>query len=203
VQLREHKSADKSQTLLHFLAATVCQSRPAAVDFADDLICVDKAGHVSLSALQIDLRQSRAALAAATQEIALNPQNAILRRYTAALAPELDRVEACVNEASRMYTRAARYFCEDEKTDPATFFAVFTRFAADFHAAIKDNRSRARKVITASISIFFNHSQAHPTHFVYRLQPRQWHPNRRLPRVMGEGCGAKWATELLKISSAR
>ncbi len=109
-------------------------------------MCVDKASHVSLSALQLDLRQSRAALAAATQELALHPHNAVLRRYTAALAPELDAVEAGVIEATRMYARAARFYCEDEKTDPATFFAVFTRFATEFQAALKDNRARARKV---------------------------------------------------------
>lgn len=151
-RLREHRSADKSQTLLHFLAATVAQSRPEAADFADDLVCVDKAGHVSLAALQLDLRQSRAALAAAAQELALNPHNAVLRAYTASLAPELDAVDAAVAEAGLMYSRCARFYCEDEKTDPATFFGVFTRFAAEFQNAGKENRARARKAAAPPVA---------------------------------------------------
>jgi hypothetical protein len=154
-QLREHRSADKSQTLLHFLADTVCRARPDAAAFADDLVCVDKAGHVSLSSLQLDVRQSRAALAAATQELALNPHNAILRRYTAALAPELDAVDAGVSAAARIYARTARFFCEDEKTDPSAFFAIFSRFAAEFQAAIRDNRTRARKVRGSDFLFWF------------------------------------------------
>ncbi len=152
-QLGDHRSADKTQTLLHFIAQTLLDHHPDAISFPDELVRLDKAALISLATLQADVRGYRSALLAATAELSTQPANKALHEYVILFEPLVAEAGRASDDAVRMFHKTAKFFCEDEKSDPASFFAIFMRFGTDLHRAVKENKARARKVFFVCVCV--------------------------------------------------
>uniref|UniRef100_A0AAY4DMP9 Diaphanous related formin 1 n=1 Tax=Denticeps clupeoides TaxID=299321 RepID=A0AAY4DMP9_9TELE len=152
-KLRDTKSADQKQTLLHFLA-DVCQEQHSDVmHFTDELIHIEKASRVSAEMLQKNLAQMGKQIKSLEKDIETfpPPQNdrdkfveKMTISFTSSTAKEqYEKLELMHQNMEKQYEDLGQYFVFDpRKMTPEEFFGDLSSFKIMFQQAVVENQKR-------------------------------------------------------------
>ncbi|KAJ4945521.1 hypothetical protein JOQ06_023205 [Pogonophryne albipinna] len=140
-KLRDTKTADLKQTLLHFLA-DVCQEQyPEIMGFADELVHVEKASRVSAETLQKNLEQMGRQIKTLEKDLETfpPPQND-KDLFVEKMHEKLDLLH---KNMEKQYTDLGQYFVFDpRKISVEEFFGDLNTFKNMFQQAVKENQKR-------------------------------------------------------------
>ncbi|KAI4819139.1 hypothetical protein KUCAC02_004416 [Chaenocephalus aceratus] len=140
-KLRDTKTADLKQTLLHFLA-DVCQEQyPEIMGFADELVHVEKASRVSAETLQKNLELMGRQIKTLEKDLETfpPPQND-KDLFVEKMHEKLDLLH---KNMEKQYTDLGQYFVFDpRKISVEEFFGDLNTFKNMFQQAVKENQKR-------------------------------------------------------------
>ncbi|CAB1325291.1 unnamed protein product, partial [Coregonus sp. 'balchen'] len=137
--LRDTKTADLKQTLLHFLA-DVCQEQyPDVLTFPDELIHVEKASRVSAETLQKNLEQMGCALKTLDKDLETFPPPQSDRDIFVASAREQhEKLDMMHKNMEKQYSDLGEYFVFDpRKISVEEFFGDLNNFKNMFQEKMK------------------------------------------------------------------
>uniref|UniRef100_A0A8P4GEI9 Diaphanous related formin 1 n=1 Tax=Dicentrarchus labrax TaxID=13489 RepID=A0A8P4GEI9_DICLA len=149
-KLRDTKSADLKQTLLHFLA-DVCQEQyPEVMTFADELIHVEKASRVSAETLQKNLELMGRQIKSMEKDLETfpPPQNDkdlfVEKMSISSFAHEqYEKLDLLHKNMEKQYSDLGDYFVFDpRKISVEEFFGDLNTFKNMFQQAVKENQKR-------------------------------------------------------------
>lgn len=150
-KLRDTKSADLKQTLLHFLA-DVCQEQyPDVMGFADELIHVEKASRVSAETLQknLDLMGRQIKNLEKDLETFPPPQNdkdrfvEKMSSFVSIAHEQHEKLDLLHKNMDKQYNDLGQYFVFDpRKLSVEEFFGDINNFKNMFQQAVKENQKR-------------------------------------------------------------
>uniref|UniRef100_A0AAY4DPX9 Diaphanous related formin 1 n=1 Tax=Denticeps clupeoides TaxID=299321 RepID=A0AAY4DPX9_9TELE len=150
-KLRDTKSADQKQTLLHFLA-DVCQEQHSDVmHFTDELIHIEKASRVSAEMLQKNLAQMGKQIKSLEKDIETfpppqNDRDKFVEKMTSFLATakeQYEKLELMHQNMEKQYEDLGQYFVFDpRKMTPEEFFGDLSSFKIMFQQAVVENQKR-------------------------------------------------------------
>ncbi|XP_060935124.1 protein diaphanous homolog 1 [Limanda limanda] len=150
-KLRDTKSADLKQTLLHFLA-NVCQEQyPEIMSFTDELIHVEKASRVSAETIQRSIEQMGRQIK--NLEKALEtfppPQNdhdhfaEKMSSFVVSAHEQYEKLDLMHKNMEKQYSDLGDYFVFDpRKMSAEEFFGELNNFKNMFQQAVKENQKR-------------------------------------------------------------
>ncbi|CAG9534836.1 unnamed protein product [Cercopithifilaria johnstoni] len=138
-------SVERSLSLLHVIAATVSQSFPELLDFADQLKFADKASSIMWEAVLADMRELEANFASAKKERELKGGEC-----PPSLLDFLDKCEKRISilqgqckTASEAFTACVEFYGESSRNQqPHAFFSRLLTFAKRFQQAVAENEAR-------------------------------------------------------------
>uniref|UniRef100_A0A4W5KF33 Diaphanous related formin 1 n=1 Tax=Hucho hucho TaxID=62062 RepID=A0A4W5KF33_9TELE len=138
-KLRDTKTADLKQTLLHFLA-DVCQEQyPDVMTFPDELIHVEKASRVSAETLQKNLEQM-GRLCVLLGRVFLN---AVPHSFVGSAREQYEKLDMMHKNMEKQYSDLGDYFVFDpRKISVEEFFGDLNNFKNMFQQAVKENAKR-------------------------------------------------------------
>ncbi|XP_036826236.1 protein diaphanous homolog 1 isoform X3 [Oncorhynchus mykiss] len=150
-KLRDTKTTDLKQTLLHFLA-DVCQEQyPDVLTFPDELVHVEKASRVSAETLQKNLVQMGCALKTLDKDLETFPppqsdRDMFVEKMTSFVASakeQHEKLEMMHNNMEKQYSDLGNYFVFDpRKISVEEFFGDLNNFKNMFQQAVKENAKR-------------------------------------------------------------
>ncbi|XP_041694570.2 protein diaphanous homolog 1-like isoform X2 [Coregonus clupeaformis] len=150
-KLRDTKTADLKQTLLHFLA-DVCQEQyPDVLTFPDELIHVEKASRVSAETLQKNLEQMGCALKTLDKDLETFPppqsdRDMFVEKMTSFVASareQHEKLDMMHKNMEKQYSDLGEYFVFDpRKISVEEFFGDLNNFKNMFQQAVKENAKR-------------------------------------------------------------
>ncbi|CAG5990859.1 unnamed protein product [Menidia menidia] len=159
-KLRDTKSADLKQTLLHFLA-DVCQEQyPDIMSFPDELIHVEKASRVSAETLQKNLELMGRNIKNLEKDIETfpPPQNdkdlfvekmsisssfTYLHSFVSHAKEQFEKLDLLHKNMEKQYFDLGNYFVFDpRKMSVEEFFGDLNTFKNMFQEAVKENQKR-------------------------------------------------------------
>ncbi|KAM8909943.1 protein diaphanous homolog 1-like isoform 1-T1 [Spinachia spinachia] len=150
-KLRDTKSADLKQTLLHFLA-DVCQEKyPEVMGFADELIHVEKASRVSAETLQknLDLMGRQIKNLKKDLETFPPPQSdkdlfvEKMSSFVCTADEQFEKLDMLHKNMEKQYNDLGEYFVFDpKKISVEEFFGDLNTFKNMFQQAVKENLKR-------------------------------------------------------------
>uniref|UniRef100_A0AAY5KZ49 Diaphanous related formin 1 n=1 Tax=Esox lucius TaxID=8010 RepID=A0AAY5KZ49_ESOLU len=147
-KLRDTKTADLKQTLLHFLA-DVCQEQyPEVMSFPDELVHVEKASRVSAETLQKNLDQMGRALNNLEKDLESFPppqsdKDLFVDKMTISFIPQYEKLDMMHKNMEMQYTDLGDYFVFDpRKISVEEFFGDLNNFKNMFQQAVKENAKR-------------------------------------------------------------
>uniref|UniRef100_A0A8C4NV64 Diaphanous related formin 1 n=1 Tax=Dicentrarchus labrax TaxID=13489 RepID=A0A8C4NV64_DICLA len=153
-KLRDTKSADLKQTLLHFLA-DVCQEQyPEVMTFADELIHVEKASRVSAETLQKNLELMGRQIKSMEKDLETfpPPQNdkdlfvekmSISSFFVGSAHEQYEKLDLLHKNMEKQYSDLGDYFVFDpRKISVEEFFGDLNTFKNMFQQAVKENQKR-------------------------------------------------------------
>ncbi|CAL8354942.1 unnamed protein product [Merluccius merluccius] len=148
-KLRDTKSADQKQTLLHFLA-DVCQEQyPDVMSFADELVHVEKASRVSAETLQKNIEQMGRQIKTLEKNLETfpppqNDKDKFSEKIFVGTAKEQhEKLELMHNNMEQQYNDLGKYFVfNPRKLSVEEFFGDLNNFKNMFQQAVKDNQKR-------------------------------------------------------------
>lgn len=150
-KLRDTKSADLKQTLLHFLA-DVCQEQyPEVMSFPDELIHVEKASRVSAETIQknIELMGRQIKNMEKDLETFPPPQNdkdhfaEKMSGFVVSAHKEYEKLDLMHKNMEKQYADLGEYFVFDpRKISAEEFFGDLNTFKNMFQQAVKENQKR-------------------------------------------------------------
>ncbi|KAK6298343.1 hypothetical protein J4Q44_G00313980 [Coregonus suidteri] len=149
-KLRDTKTADLKQTLLHFLA-DVCQEQyPDVLTFPDELIHVEKASRVSAETLQKNLEQMGCALKTLDKDLETFPPpqscvflNYVPHSFVASAREQHEKLDMMHKNMEKQYSDLGEYFVFDpRKISVEEFFGDLNNFKNMFQQAVKENAKR-------------------------------------------------------------
>ncbi|XP_064829693.1 protein diaphanous homolog 1-like isoform X2 [Oncorhynchus masou masou] len=150
-KLRDTKTTDLKQTLLHFLA-DVCQEQyPDVLTFPDELVHVEKASRVSAETLQKNLVQMGCALKTLEKDLETFPppqsdRDMFVEKMTSFVASareQHEKLEMMHNNMEKQYSDLGNYFVFDpRKISVEEFFGDLNNFKNMFQQAVKENAKR-------------------------------------------------------------
>uniref|UniRef100_A0AAY4DQ38 Diaphanous related formin 1 n=1 Tax=Denticeps clupeoides TaxID=299321 RepID=A0AAY4DQ38_9TELE len=150
-KLRDTKSADQKQTLLHFLA-DVCQEQHSDVmHFTDELIHIEKASRVSAEMLQKNLAQMGKQIKSLEKDIETfpppqNDRDKFVEKMTISFtscAHQYEKLELMHQNMEKQYEDLGQYFVFDpRKMTPEEFFGDLSSFKIMFQQAVVENQKR-------------------------------------------------------------
>ncbi|XP_068596158.1 protein diaphanous homolog 1 [Brachionichthys hirsutus] len=150
-KLRDTKSADLKQTLLHFLA-DVCQEQyPDVMGFTDELIHVEKASRVSIEMLQRSLEMMCRQIKNLEKDLETfpPPQNdkdkfsEKMSSFVGSAREQYEKLSLLHQNMEKEYTDLGEYFVFDPKKISAEeFFGDLNTFKNMFLQAVKENQKR-------------------------------------------------------------
>uniref|UniRef100_A0AAZ3SP24 Protein diaphanous homolog 1 n=1 Tax=Oncorhynchus tshawytscha TaxID=74940 RepID=A0AAZ3SP24_ONCTS len=146
-KLRDTKTADLKQTLLHFLA-DVCQEQyPDVMTFPDELIHVEKASRVSAETLQKNLEQMGRALKSLDKDLETFPppqsdRDMFIEKMNISFTTQYEKLDMMHKNMEKQYSDLGDYFVFDpRKISVEEFFGDLNNFKNMFQVSV---RSRAR-----------------------------------------------------------
>ncbi|KAL0974071.1 hypothetical protein UPYG_G00215010 [Umbra pygmaea] len=165
-KLRDTKTADLKQTLLHFLADVCQEQHPDVMSFPDDLIHVEKASRVSAETLQKNLDQMGRALSSLEKDletfpppqserdlfvekmrISFVPRGVFLNdghhSFVASAKGQYEKLDMLHKNMEKQYSDLGDYFVFDpRKISVEEFFGDLNNFKNMFQQAVKENAKR-------------------------------------------------------------
>ncbi|KAK5897073.1 hypothetical protein CesoFtcFv8_010168 [Champsocephalus esox] len=150
-KLRDTKTADLKQTLLHFLA-DVCQEQyPEIMGFADELVHVEKASRVSAESLQKNLELMGRQIKTLEKDLETfpPPQNdkdlfvEKMAIFVSSAHEQHEKLDLLHKNMEKQYTDLGQYFVFDpRKISVEEFFGDLNTFKNMFQQAVKENQKR-------------------------------------------------------------
>ncbi|KAI9477677.1 hypothetical protein BX667DRAFT_468661 [Coemansia mojavensis] len=133
-RLMDTKAEDNKTTLLHFVAATVEENFPSALEFLEELRPVDSGCRVSYTEMGAEM----------------NPNDRFLltiRRFVVEASEQFESLTSQFTSMEEAFTSAMLLYGEEPRgMAPEEFFGIFKTFTASFNQVHKDNiRERERK----------------------------------------------------------
>ncbi|XP_052005619.1 protein diaphanous homolog 1-like isoform X2 [Xyrauchen texanus] len=150
-KLRDTKSADQKQTLLHFLADTCQEQYPEVMTFPDELIHVDKASRVSAETLQKNLDQMEKQITNLEKDIETFPppqsdRDKFIEKMTSFVSTareQFEKLKLMHDNMEKQYEDLGNYFVfNPKKMSPEEFFGDLNNFRNMFQQAVKENQKR-------------------------------------------------------------
>lgn len=150
-RLRDTKSADQKQTLLHFLAETCQEQHPEVMTFTEELIHVEKASKVSVENLQKNLDQMEKQIKNLEKDIETFPppqsdKDKFVEKMTSFVSTaceQFEKLQLMRENMEKQYEDLAKYFVFDPKKMTAEeFFGDLNNFRNMFQQAVKENQKR-------------------------------------------------------------
>uniref|UniRef100_A0A669D9S6 Diaphanous related formin 1 n=1 Tax=Oreochromis niloticus TaxID=8128 RepID=A0A669D9S6_ORENI len=150
-KLRDTKSADLKQTLLHFLA-DVCQEQyPDVMSFTDELIHVEKASRVSAETIQKNLEMMGRQIKSLEKDLETfpPPQNdkdlfaEKMSSFVSHAQEQYEKLDLMHKNMEKQYSDLGDYFVFDpKKISVEELFGDLNNFKNMFQQAVKENQKR-------------------------------------------------------------
>ncbi|CAI5652222.1 unnamed protein product [Oreochromis niloticus] len=148
-KLRDTKSADLKQTLLHFLA-DVCQEQyPDVMSFTDELIHVEKASRVSAETIQKNLEMMGRQIKSLEKDLETfpppqNDKDLFAEKIFVSHAQEqYEKLDLMHKNMEKQYSDLGDYFVFDpKKISVEELFGDLNNFKNMFQQAVKENQKR-------------------------------------------------------------
>lgn len=150
-KLRDTKSADLKQTLLHFLADVCQEQHPDVMSFPDELIHIEKASRVSAETLQKNLEQMGRQIKNLQKDLETfpPPQNdkdlfaEKLSSFVVTAQEQYEKLDLMYKNMEKQYTDLGDFFVFDpRKVSVEDFFGDLNTFKNMFQQAVKENQKR-------------------------------------------------------------
>ncbi|XP_057705634.1 protein diaphanous homolog 1 [Corythoichthys intestinalis] len=150
-KLRDTKSADLKQTLLHFLADVCMEQYPEVMSFPDELIHVEKASRVSAETLQKNVEVMGRQIKNLEKDIetfppAQNDKDQFVEKmsnFVSTAREQYEKLDLMYKNMEKQYTDLGGYFVFDpRKISVEEFFGDLNTFKNMFQQAVKDNQKR-------------------------------------------------------------
>ncbi|XP_029917133.1 protein diaphanous homolog 1 isoform X2 [Myripristis murdjan] len=150
-KLRDTKSADQKQTLLHFIADMCQEQHPDIMGFPDELIHVEKASRVSAETLQKNLEQMGRQLKNLEKDLETfpPPQNdkdmfvEKMSNFVGSAREQYEKLDLMHKNMEKQYTDLGDYFVfNPRKISIEEFFGDLNTFKNMFQQALKENQKR-------------------------------------------------------------
>ncbi|XP_016298711.1 protein diaphanous homolog 1 [Sinocyclocheilus anshuiensis] len=150
-KLRDTKSADQKQTLLHFLAEMCQEQYPEVMNFSEELTHVEKASKVSAETLQKNLDQMGKQIKDLEKDIETFPppqsdRDKFVEKMTSFVAmaqEQFVKLKLMHENMEKQYEDLGKYFVFDpKKMSPEEFFGDLNNFRNMFQQAAKENQKR-------------------------------------------------------------
>ncbi|XP_011608876.2 protein diaphanous homolog 1 isoform X2 [Takifugu rubripes] len=150
-KLRDTKSADLKQTLLHFLAEACQEEHPQIMSFTDEFIHVEKASRVSAETLQKNLELMGRQIKNMEKDLETfpPPQNdkdlfvEKLSSFVGTAREQHEKLDLLHKNMEKQYTDLGKFFVFDpRKISAEEFFGELNNFKTMFLQAVKDNQKR-------------------------------------------------------------
>ncbi|XP_057205099.1 protein diaphanous homolog 1 [Triplophysa rosa] len=150
-KLRDTKSADQKQTLLHFLAETCLEQHPEVMTFTEELIHVEKASKVSMENLQKNLDHMEKQIKNLEKDIETFPppqsdKDKFVEKMTSFVSTareQYEKLDLMRENMEKQYEDLAKYFVFDpKKMTSEEFFGDLNNFRNMFQQAVKENQKR-------------------------------------------------------------
>uniref|UniRef100_A0A667Y729 Diaphanous related formin 1 n=1 Tax=Myripristis murdjan TaxID=586833 RepID=A0A667Y729_9TELE len=144
-KLRDTKSADQKQTLLHFIADMCQEQHPDIMGFPDELIHVEKASRVSAETLQKNLEQMGRQLKNLEKDLETfpPPQNDKDMFVEKIAREQYEKLDLMHKNMEKQYTDLGDYFVfNPRKISIEEFFGDLNTFKNMFQQALKENQKR-------------------------------------------------------------
>uniref|UniRef100_A0A672SMQ9 Diaphanous related formin 1 n=1 Tax=Sinocyclocheilus grahami TaxID=75366 RepID=A0A672SMQ9_SINGR len=143
-KLRDTKSADQKQTLLHFLAEICQEQYPEVMTFSEELIHVEKASRVSAETLQKNLDQMGKQIKDLEKDIETFPppqsdRDKFVEKMTISFTSsrQFEKLKLMHENMEKQYEDLGEYFVFDpKKMSPEEFFGDLNNFRNMFQVAI-------------------------------------------------------------------
>lgn len=150
-KLRDTKSADLKQTLLHFLA-DVCQEQyPDVMGFADELIHVEKASRVSAETIQKNLELMGRQIKSLQKDLETFPPPQSdkdlfvekMSSFVGTAQEQYEKLDLLHSNMEKQFNDLGDYFVFDpKKISVEEFFGDLNTFKNMFQQAVKENQKR-------------------------------------------------------------
>ncbi|XP_016142558.1 protein diaphanous homolog 1-like isoform X2 [Sinocyclocheilus grahami] len=150
-KLRDTKSADQKQTLLHFLAEMCQEQYPEVMNFSEELTHVEKASKVPAETLQKNLDQMGKQIKDLEKDIETFPppqsdRDKFVEKMTSFVVTAQEqfvKLKLMHENMEKQYEDLGKYFVFDpKKMSPEEFFGDLNNFRNMFQQAAKENQKR-------------------------------------------------------------
>uniref|UniRef100_H3CK14 Diaphanous related formin 1 n=1 Tax=Tetraodon nigroviridis TaxID=99883 RepID=H3CK14_TETNG len=150
-KLRDTKSTDLKQTLLHFLAEMCQEEYPEVMGFTDELIHVEKASRVSAETLQKNLELMGRQIKNLEKDLetfppAQNNKDLFVEKmsiFVGSAREQYEKLDLLHNNMEKQYIDLGKYYVFDpRKVSAEEFFGELNNFKNMFLQAVKDNQKR-------------------------------------------------------------
>uniref|UniRef100_A0A672SC29 Diaphanous related formin 1 n=1 Tax=Sinocyclocheilus grahami TaxID=75366 RepID=A0A672SC29_SINGR len=150
-KLRDTKSADQKQTLLHFLAEMCQEQYPEVMNFSEELTHVEKASKVPAETLQKNLDQMGKQIKDLEKDIETFPppqsdRDKFVEKMTISFTSSREqfvKLKLMHENMEKQYEDLGKYFVFDpKKMSPEEFFGDLNNFRNMFQQAAKENQKR-------------------------------------------------------------
>ncbi|MCJ8735747.1 hypothetical protein PDJAM_G00251040 [Pangasius djambal] len=143
-KLRDTKSTDQKQTLLHFLADMCQEQHPNVMHFPEELIHLEKASRVSAETLQKNLDQMGKQIKNLEKDIETFPPPQNEKDNFVAIAREqFEKLQLMHINMEKQYEDLGKYFVFDpKKISPEELFGDLNNFKNMFQQAVIENQKR-------------------------------------------------------------
>ncbi|XP_061582016.1 protein diaphanous homolog 1-like [Cololabis saira] len=150
-KLRDTKSADLKQTLLHFLADLCQEQYPEVMSFPDELIHVEKASRVSAETIQKNLEQMGRQIKSLQKDLETfpPPQNdndlfvEKMSSFVSHAQEHFEKLDLMHKNMEKQYLDLGDYFVfNPRKISVEEFFGDLNNFKNMFQQAVKENQKR-------------------------------------------------------------
>ncbi|KAM9833453.1 protein diaphanous homolog 1 isoform 2-T7 [Syngnathus typhle] len=150
-KLRDTKTADLKQTLLHFLADVCMEQYPQVMSFPDELIHVEKASRVSAETLQKNVEMMGRQIKNLEKDIetfppAQNDKDLFVEKmsnFINGAREQYEKLDLMLKNMEKQYNDLGEYFVFDpRKISVEEFFGDLNNFKNMFQQAVKDNQRR-------------------------------------------------------------
>ncbi|XP_034738911.1 protein diaphanous homolog 1-like isoform X3 [Etheostoma cragini] len=150
-KLRDTKSADLKQTLLHFIADVCKEQYPEVMSFTDELIHVEKASRVSAETLQKNLELMGRQIKSLEKDLETfpppqNDKDLFVEKMTIFVGTaheQFEKLDLLHKNMEKQYTDLGEYFVFDpRKVSVEEFFGDLNTFKNMFQQAVQENQKR-------------------------------------------------------------
>ncbi|XP_041127495.1 protein diaphanous homolog 3 [Polyodon spathula] len=150
-KLKDTKSADQKQTLLHFLAEISEEKFPDVLKFVDDWQHIDKASRVSAENLEKNLKQMERQLLQLEKDLETFPPTedmhdkfvTKLSSFSKQAREQYQKLVVMHNNMGTFYQNLVEYYAIDsKKTSAEELFTDLSNFRSMFMQAVKENVKR-------------------------------------------------------------